>query len=114
MMERFFAEPGPFFRDYGMTAPSMASPLAPDGASPAGRPGAISRPLISEGMAAQPHPVVMPPFDTTTLILLGVARSCMAMFLITWRLSVRLDKLFLRPCDVVAELCAGGGGGAGR
>ncbi|MFN7564055.1 MAG: DUF2062 domain-containing protein [Prosthecobacter sp.] len=52
MMERFFAEPGPFFRDYGMTAlygitvwllmaPVLLLALY-----------AISRPLI-EGMAAQ-------------------------------------------------------------
>lgn len=52
MMERFFAEPGPFFRDYGMTAlygitvwllmaPVLLLVLY-----------AISRPLI-EGMAAQ-------------------------------------------------------------
>ena len=52
MMERFFAEPGPFFRDYGMTAlygitvwllmaPVLLVVLY-----------AISRPLI-EGMAAQ-------------------------------------------------------------
>ena len=33
----------------------------------------------------------MPPLDTT-LILLGAAVILLAMFLITWRLSVRLDN----------------------